>query len=173
MQKTLFLAIFLAVLASGCISVPPTVETEAEVTEVVDGDTAMLKFDNRTEEVRFNGVDTPETNTANSPREFEGVPANEAGRDCLSRWGENASRFVKSKIAGENITLKYSPLPYFKRGDYGRLLGTIHYNETNLNRELVRKGYGRMYGEDGEYKEEEIDAKLNVSGVWGCQGVNS
>lgn len=170
MRFNLFMAV--TVIACGCISVPPTVETEAEVTEVVDGDTAKLKFDNRTEEVRFRGVDTPETNTANSPREFEGVPDSEAGGNCLRGWGENASRYVKEKIAGENVTLEYSPLPYFKRGDYGRLLGTIHYNGTDLNRELVRKGYGRMYGEDGEYRQEEIDAKLEVRGVWNCQGAS-
>lgn len=168
-MKPLFL-LSICIIASGCISVPPTVETEAQVTEVVDGDTAMLKFDNRTEEVRFRGIDTPETNTANSPREFEGVPDSETGRECLSDWGENASAFVKSRIAGEKVTLEYSPLPYFKRGSYGRLLGTIHYNDTDLNRELVKEGYGRMYGEDGEYWKEEIEAKLAVKGVWSCQG---
>lgn len=57
-MKPLFL-LSICVIVSGCISLPPTVETEAEVTEVVDGDTAILKFDNRTEEVRFRGVDTP------------------------------------------------------------------------------------------------------------------
>lgn len=170
-MKPVFLLAICAI-CSGCISVPPTTTVDAEVTEVVDGDTAMARFDNRTEEVRFRGVDTPETNTANSPGEFEGVPDNAAGRECLRRWGENASRFVNEKISGKNVTLEYSPLPYFRRGDYGRLLGTIHYDSTDLNRELVKKGYGRMYGEDGEYRQEEIDAKLEIRGVWSCQGAS-
>lgn len=166
------LALTLCILVSGCISIPPTTTVDAEATEVVDGDTAMLRLDNRTEEVRFKGIDTPETNTRNTPQEFEGVPDSDSGRECLSDWGENASEYVKSRIGGEEVKLEFVDLPYLRRGEYDRLLGTIHFNGTDLNRKLVEKGYARSYGEDGPYIEEEIDAKLAVRGVWTCQGAS-
>ena len=172
-MKGQILVLVFAIVCSGCTSLDSTRKTDAKVLEVVDGDTVEVKFNSRKEAIRLEGIDTPEVNTENKPYDFEGVKNSRAGRNCLKNYGLNASRYVKEKIANSTIQLEYrTGLIGDKRGDYGRLLGAIYYEgNRSMNIELVQKGLARSYKEDGSYFQEEVEAKLEMRGVWNCQRI--
>lgn len=125
---------------------PPSVrQWTVTVTEVVDGDTMDVRFENgTTEEVRLLGVDTPEVHVPNDPAEFEGIPDTEAGAAWLAGWGENASEFARTELAGETVTISLDPAAD-RRGSYGRLLVYVEHDGELFNRQLLARGYGRYY----------------------------
>ena len=98
---------------------------EAQVVRVVDGDTIEVALDGRTEDVRYIGVDTPESVTPGAPVE------------C---FGERASRFNESLVGGERVRLRFDRE---LRDRYGRLLAYVYVGERLVNAELVRGGYAR------------------------------
>jgi micrococcal nuclease len=115
------------------------------VTEVVDGDTMDVRFENgTTEQVRLLGVDTPEVHVENDPAEFKGIPDTEAGAAWLAGWGENASEFARAELAGETVTISLDPAAD-RRGSYGRLLVYIERDGELFNRQLLARGYARYY----------------------------
>ncbi|HYH60851.1 MAG TPA: thermonuclease family protein [Solirubrobacterales bacterium] len=101
-------------------------EVGAEVTRVVDGDTAQMELDGGGEEgVRFIGVDTPESVAPGQPVE------------C---FGKKASRFTKGLIEGERVTLRFDEE---RRDIYDRMLAYVYLGDRFVNAELVRLGYAR------------------------------
>jgi micrococcal nuclease len=99
----------------------------ATVTRVVDGDTAEMELEGQSDEedVRFIGVDTPESVAPDQPVE------------C---FGPQASDFTADLIEGERVLLKFGAE---RRDQYGRLLAYVYVEETFVNAELVRRGYAR------------------------------
>jgi micrococcal nuclease len=102
---------------------PPT--TRAEVERVVDGDTIEVSIDGVTEDVRYIGIDTPESVTPGEPVE------------C---FGPRASAFNRRLVAGRTVTLRFDRE---RRDDYGRLLAYVYAGSRLVNAELVRHGYAR------------------------------
>lgn len=168
MRKT---ALVLVVLASACIS---TASTEpVTVTDIVDGDTMDIRYENgRTDRLRLIGVDTPEVNVEAQPEDFEDVPNNEAGRECLREWGDKAKEYAED-LDGENMTLRQDPVQDL-RGDYGRLLGYLEFNNSSdsFNYMLVEEGYARVYvsrfEEKQRFLEAETEAREKNKGIWEC-----
>lgn len=173
------------VVVSGCSGLPSdgfgpddpgtTVLDESArvtVTTVIDGDTIEVRYANgSTETVRLLGVDTPETHAENQPTEFEGVPDTTAGRSCLRRAGENATRYLTGRVLGESVRIQFDPVAD-RRGYYGRLLAYVHHDDENVNYRLVAAGHARVYdarfsNEDRFYAAEER-AQGNATGVWAC-----
>jgi micrococcal nuclease len=145
-------------------------QVTAEVVEVVDGDTIKIRYENGSRDtVRLLGVDTPEVHTEVDPDEF-GVPDTEAGRDCLRAWGERASQYAKTTLAGETVRLGFDPNEG-KRGYYGRLLAYVYIDGESVNYQLVRQGYARMYDSDfvdrPRFESAETVARTDDRGVWG------
>ena len=99
----------------------------ATVVNVTDGDTIGVRYANgSTDTVRLLGVDTPEVYAENTPEEFEGVPNDSTGAECLAGAGENASQYTKAHLApGETVTLKFDENADH-RGYYGRLLAYVY-----------------------------------------------
>jgi micrococcal nuclease len=93
------------------------------VTRVVDGDTIEVRLDGEIEDVRYIGVDTPETVKPGAPVE------------C---FGPEAHDFNERLVDGENVRLDYDAE---RRDVYGRLLAYVHVGDTFVNEELVRRGY--------------------------------
>ncbi|WP_373189178.1 lamin tail domain-containing protein [Halolamina sp.] len=145
----------------------------AEVVEVVDGDTMKVVFENGSREtIRLLGVDTPEVHTENSPDEFEGVPETEAGRNCLRKWGEQASSVAKERLLGETVTLSFDANEP-RRGYYGRLLVYLHVDGGSFNYALITNGLARVYDSQFEYRDrydttESAAMDANV-GLWACR----
>jgi micrococcal nuclease len=195
-MRRLALAVAVLVVSAGCLSGVPgaefgsspaestpggtvasttdgTVEGESvRIVEVIDGDTVSIAYSNGTREtVRLLGVDTPEVHGANDPTEFEGVPDTDAGATCLSRAGENASTYARSRLAGETVTLVFDEQSD-RRGYYGRLLAYVYVDGESFNYALLREGHARVYPsaftERTRYERAEDDARDARRGLWSC-----
>jgi micrococcal nuclease len=120
----------------GSAESPETVT--ARVSEVVDGDTVEVELpDGRDEDVRYIGIDTPETAKPGTPGE------------CGAAEAERANERL---VGGREVTLR---LGDERRDDYGRLLAYVYVpgparggeqlggRELFVNAELVRRGLAR------------------------------
>lgn len=138
------------------------------VTSVTDGDTFDIQYPNGTEDtVRLLGVDTPEANDEMSPSEFDG-----ANEQCLDSWADRATSFVERNVDGQNVRIEFDENEG-RRGYYDRLLTYTYVDEVNLNYQLVRQGYGRVYTESEFVKKDQFlaaeqEARDENRGVWGC-----
>ena len=109
----------------------------AEVVRVVDGDTVDafvdLGFDMHSKQrVRLYGINTPECRTRDLVEKAAGLKAKERLK-CLLRDNKNRC-IVETRLD--------------KKGKYGRVLGVLHIDKTNLNKTLVAEGHAkRYYGE--------------------------
>lgn len=97
----------------------------AYVTRVVDGDTIEVRLDGEVEDVRYIGVDTPETVKPGAPVE------------C---YGARASRFNHGLVERRRVRLVFGQE---RRDVYGRLLAYVHLGARFVNAELVRRGLAR------------------------------
>jgi micrococcal nuclease len=100
------------------------------VADVVDGDTIEVELGDGIEDVRYIGIDTPESVAPGQPVECFGPEASE----------QNA-RLVE----GERVRLTFDAE---ERDDYGRLLAYVHVAGDGpanvfVNAELMRRGYAR------------------------------
>ncbi len=152
-RKLLTAVIVVALVATGMTAsagavTGPSVETTTSISEsttvtvtnVVDGDTIDIEYQNGSSDtVRLLGVDTPETYGSVSPGEFEGVPDTQAGRECLQAAGENASAYATDQLADQTVTLQFDSQAD-RRGDYGRLLAYVQVDGSNFNYDLVERG---------------------------------
>lgn len=131
--------------------------TPAIVTAVVDGDTAHMRVDGMgDEDVRFIGVDTPETVDPNEP---------------VGCYGHEASDFTHRLLEGERVTLAFGAE---RRDRYGRLLAYIHLGDTFVNAELVRRGFARTLEIEPNTDHASLFARLQQQaanagrGLWGA-----
>jgi micrococcal nuclease len=99
--------------------------TDARVTRVVDGDTVEATVDGRTEDVRYIGIDTPESVKPETPVECYALAA---------------SHFNERLVEGETVRLDFDAE---RRDVYGRLLAYVHLGDRFVNADLVRLGYAR------------------------------
>jgi len=103
-------------------------EYEAIVTSVYDGDTITIDIDLgfdvilKKQKIRLLGINTPE------------VRGSEREKGLVSRDA------LREKILGEQVIIKTE-----KRGKYGRWLGTIYIERTNVNQWLINEGYAEEY----------------------------
>ena len=163
--------------ATATSTAAPTPETDgrtATVVEVVDGDTVKLRFsDGSRGTARLLGVDTPETHAPATPDEWEGVPDSQAGRSCLSAWGDRATAFTRDRLLGETVRVAFDENEP-KRGYYDRLLVYVHLDGELFNDDLVRRGYARVYTdsrftEKAAFLEYEAAARDAGRGAWACR----
>ena len=123
------LAILIVLLLTGGDSdeadepVPDT--TTVQVTRVVDGDTIEVEYQGHDEDVRYIGVDTPESVKPDTP---------------VQCYALAASHFNERLVDGRRVRLVFDAE---RRDDYGRLLAYVHRGPTFVNAELVRRGYAR------------------------------
>ena len=149
----------------------------ATVTDVVDGDTVDVRYQNgTTDTVRLLGVDTPEVYGEHDPTEFEGVPDTKAGEQCLGEAGDDASAYAKNALSGEQVTLVLDDQAD-KRGDYGRLLAYVRDDGRNFNYDLVDTGNARVYdstfSQSDRFYAAESDAQSSQRGLWHCRDAGS
>jgi micrococcal nuclease len=146
----------------------PKSDKETVVMEVVDGDTLDIVTMDEVHRVRVLGIDTPEVHGKNTPNEFY-LKNTSKNRKCLAKIGEKASNYAKQKVKGQKINLTKDP-GSDNKGSYGRLLRYIEYNQTSLGKELLQKGYARVYNSSfskiNEYRQIEKQTRKQRKGIW-------
>lgn len=118
---------------------------EAEVTDVLDGDTIDIHMDGIETRVRYFGVDTPER-----------------GERC---YREAQDR--NEQLLGDTVLL----MPDARtEDDFGRLLRYVFLPDgTSVDATLVAEGFGYAWTRDGQYREEivALEAEARAAGR-GC-----
>ncbi len=128
----------------------------AFVTRVVDGDTIEVRFDGRDEDVRYIGVDTPETVKPGTP---------------VQCFGPQASRFDHALVERRRVRLVFG---VERRDVYGRLLAYVYLGERFVNAELLRRGLARTLTIPpndrfaSRFKRLEMAAARAGRGLWGA-----
>lgn len=144
---------FTTALASETIKAPKNA-VKTKVTEVIDGDTIKLKYDNKEETVRLILIDTPETKDA---------------KKCVQLFGPEATEFTKKQLLGKEVKVE---LDLEERDKYGRLLAYVYLNEVMFNQILIEKGLARVTVykpnvlHEKILKETEAASKKKKVGIW-------
>ncbi|PYE86446.1 thermonuclease family protein [Phyllobacterium leguminum] len=120
----------------------PTQEPVTGPAYVIDGDTLVV---NR-RHIRLQGIDAPEMEQTCHRRQ--------QAYDC----GADARNALKSLIGGRNVRCAGG-----SADKYRRLLADCRMGETDLNREMVEKGWAVAYG---RYAGEEEMARTMRRGMW-------
>jgi micrococcal nuclease len=121
----------------------------------VDGDTTEVRLDGRREDVRYIGVDTPETVKPGTP---------------VQCFGPRAHRYNSRLVAGRRVRLVFG---VERRDVYGRLLAYVRVGGTLVNAELVRRGLARTLTIPpndrfaARFRHLERRAALAGRGLWG------
>ena len=127
----------------------------ATVLRVIDGDTVEVRLGGAVEDVRYIGVDTPESVAPGRPVECFGEAAGELNRDL---------------VEGEVVRLVFDEE---LRDRYGRLLAYVHAGPLFVNAELVRRGYARTLEIEPNTARADLFARLEQRagragrGLWG------
>ena len=128
----------------------------AHVERVIDGDTIEVSLAGATEDVRYIGVDTPETVKPGAP---------------VGCFGPQASEHNHELVEGRTVTLRFDAE---RRDAYGRLLAYVFLGPRFVNAELVRDGYARTLEIEPNTSEAERLARLEQEasragrGLWGA-----
>ncbi len=125
-----------------------------------DGDTIVVDMNGTEETIRFIGIDTPETHRENTP---------------VQCYGPEASTYTKSRIGSKGRVRLVADRLTTNRDRYDRLLRYVYLDDgTNLNRELVAKGFAFAYAfpfaESKSFHDSMKQARDSKSGLWqACQ----
>jgi micrococcal nuclease len=104
---------------------PPPRSAMAYVLRAVDGDTIEVRLGGRREDVRYIGIDTPETVKPGTP---------------VQCFGPRAHRFNSRLVTHRRVRLVFG---VERRDVYGRLLAYVYLRGRFVNAELARRGLAR------------------------------
>jgi micrococcal nuclease len=128
----------------------------AYVVRTVDGDTIEARIDGELENVRYIGVDTPETVKPGTP---------------VQCFGHRAAAFDRHLVEGERVRLVFG---VERRDVYGRLLAYVYIGHRFVNSELVRRGFARTLAIAPNTRYQALFGRLELSaarhgrGLWGA-----
>lgn len=128
----------------------------ATVTRVVDGDTVEARIDGKVEDVRYIGVDTPETVKPGTP---------------VQCFGPRASAFNHHLVEGRQVRLVFG---VERRDAYDRLLAYVYLGRRFVNASLVQRGLARTLTIPPNdrfaplLRRLELDAARAGRGLWGA-----
>ncbi len=133
----------------------PPASATVLVTRVVDGDTVEVRLEGAEEDVRYIGVDTPETVKPDEP---------------VQCFGPQASAFNHRLVEGRRVRLVFGEE---RRDVYGRLLAYVYLGDRFVNAELIRRGLARTLTIPpndrfaARFKRLEMAAARAGRGLWG------
>ena len=112
---------------------------------VSDGDTIkVLDADKKQHRIRFLGIDAPESSQA---------------------FGQKSKQYLSSLIFNKNVSINYK-----EKDQYGRILGTVFFENENINLKMVQAGlawhYVHFAKDDKELAEAEKAAREAKLGLW-------
>ncbi|HTU03681.1 MAG TPA: thermonuclease family protein [Candidatus Sulfotelmatobacter sp.] len=124
----------------------------ATVARVIDGDTLIAFTAHSRLRVRLLGIDAPEI-------AHDGQPG--------QRYGPEAKRYLERLVGGRSLRMEA-----YGRDHYRRVLAVLWVERRNINVEMVRAGWARVYGGAGrrayahELKQAEAQARREGVGMW-------
>ena len=127
---------------------------DVRVSRVVDGDTIEVDLSSGEEDVRYIGIDTPETVKPSTPVQCFGPQASERNHEL---------------VEGKRVRLVFDRE---QRDVYGRLLAYVYVGDTFINGELIEGGYARTLeiepntSKAGELGRLEDAASTDGRGLW-------
>ncbi len=139
-------------------SAPQVAASDYTVVQTVDGDTIKVKMGDKTETVRFIGMDTPETHDP---------------RKSVQCFGQQAADKTKELLLNKQVRLESDPNDS-DRDKYKRLLRYVYLGDELINAKMIREGYAFAYTvfpftKLDEFRSLEADARANNRGLWaGC-----
>ncbi len=125
-----------------------------QVASVVDGDTIKVRIGERTESVRYIGINTPEMRHSTKGEEAGAREATEVNRKL---------------VEGQTVRLE---LDVQERDRYGRLLAYVYLGDMMVNAEMVAQGYAQVMTIPPNVKHQELflklqrEARLLQIGLW-------
>jgi len=134
----------------------PPRSAEAYVLRAVDGDTIEVLLDGQREDVRYIGIDTPETVKPDTP---------------VQCFGPRAHRFNARLVTHHQVRLVFG---VERRDVYGRLLAYVYLGDRFVNAELARRGLARTLTIPPNdrfarrFKRLQIAAARAGRGLWGA-----
>lgn len=146
------------VLAIIMLLIPFAVNAESVTfVKCVDGDTAVVKLDNKETKIRFLAVDTPETKHPTKGKE---------------KGGQTASDYTCNSLKqAKKIEIEYDPKST-KEDKYGRTLVWLYLDGELFQKDLISNGYAEVAYIYGKYKyvdelcSLQSDAIKNKLGIW-------
>lgn len=135
---------------------PPPGSATAYVLRAVDGDTIEVRVGGRDEDVRYIGIDTPETVKPGTP---------------VQCFGPRAHRFNARLVTHRRVRLVFG---VERRDVYGRLLAYVYLGDRFVNAELARRGFARTLTIPpndrfaGRFKRLQDAAARSGRGLWGA-----
>ena len=146
-----FALMLVVVLATPVVA---NAQERQRVKGVIDGDTIVLQSG---EHVQLIGVRTPKTKRGANPAE---------------PFGEEAYEFTKRLVEGKEIRLEIDPRAGF-RDKHSRILAYVFlWDETFVNAEIIRAGYGRALHNtqplryEADFIRLEMMARRHRRGIW-------
>ncbi|MGD7043801.1 thermonuclease family protein [Jeotgalibacillus proteolyticus] len=156
MKKFIWIC-FLIVLA-GCSADQEETKSNAQVINIVDGDTIDVRLSNGAEErIRLLLIDTPETKHP---------------RLGVQPFGVEAADYTKEALLGKTVKLEKD---ISDRDRYGRVLAYIWIDNNLFNEELIRQGLARVavYPPDLKYEDQfkrvQSVAREEARGIWSIE----
>ncbi|MCA9325616.1 thermonuclease family protein [Candidatus Saccharibacteria bacterium] len=128
------------------------------VVSYADGDTITVDMNGHDEEIRFIGVDTPETHDP---------------RKNVQCGGPAASVYTKKRISAYGKVRLQSDALSSNRDRYNRLLRYVYLPDgTLMNENLIQNGYGFAYtyfpfSKSAKFIKDEATAQAAKKGLWG------
>ncbi|WP_412059303.1 thermonuclease family protein [Bacillus velezensis] len=126
----------------------------------VDGDTIKVKYNGKSETVRYLLIDTPETKKPNS---------------CVQPYGEDASKRNKELVSYGKLQLEFDKGD--QRDKYGRMLAYVYVDGKSVQETLLKEGLARVayvYEPNTKYidqfEKDEQQAKTEKLSIWSKSG---
>lgn len=133
----------LLLLVLGCDARGGEQMLKGKAVRIMDGDTFEMLLGKRTEKVRLNHIDAPEKNQA---------------------YGNVSRQALAAMIFGKVVHVRYN-----QRDRYGRILGLVTVNGTDVNLHMVETGMAWhfvRYSSDPAFAAAERKARLQHMGIW-------
>jgi len=121
-----------------------SLELKGKIIHISDGDTAHLLTDKKEKiKIRLSDIDAPENKQA---------------------FGNKSKENLKSYIYQKNVVVEYKD-----KDKYQRVLGTIYYQNKDINLQQVKDGYAwvyKKYSKKLSYHKAEDEARDKNKGLW-------
>ena len=139
MKKMLLLSLFLLSFALFAA------EIKGKVVAVADGDTITVldEMDKGNFKIRLDKIDAPEKKQP---------------------FGHKAKQFLSALVSGKQVSVRFKAIDR-----YGRILGAVFCDGTEINLQMVKSGYAwhySYYDKNTAYIQAEKQARTDKKGLW-------